>query len=201
MKKFKGYEEARKNANFAGSSKLPVGGYVAKIQDVKYEEGKDGNSDRIMLAYDIEEGDYAGFFKKQYEENTNEDKKWKGKTAIYVPRDDGSEKDEWTQNTFAKWTAAFEESNDGYKWDWQEKKWKGLLIGVVYGEVGTVIDGKEIVYTECRFPVSVKKVRDNDCPVPRFKKNNGYTGNGADPKSANDFVSIPEGSEEEIPFL
>ena len=200
MKIFKGYEEARKNANFKGSAKLPVGGYVVKIQDVRYEDGTNGNSDRIVLAYDIIEGEFKDFFKNQFEQNTNEDKKWKGKATIYVPKDDGSREDEWTQNAFANWTAAFEDSNEGYKWDWQEKKWKGLTVGVVYGEVGTVIDGKEIVYTECRWPASVQQIHDKTFTVPRFKAKNGYTGKKNDDDSAKDFVSIPAGVEEEIPF-
>lgn len=202
MKQLKGYASARERTNFVGSSKLPVGAYVAKIKDVKYEEGQNGNSDMIRLAYDIVEGEYKGFFQKQFDENTNEDKKWKGKTTVYVPNDDGSEKDNWTQDAFARWTAAFEASNDGYKWDWQEKKWKGLLIGLIYGEVGTVIDGKEIVYTECRFPDSISRVREGKCKIPNLKKKNGYTGNGNTqpaPGSDSDFMTLPEGSEE-VPF-
>lgn len=200
MKKFKGYDAAREKANYTGSTQLPAGGYVAKVQDVRYEEGENGNSDRIVVAFDITEGEYRDFFKKQYEENTNEDRKWKGKATIYVPKDDGSEKDEWTQNAFAKWTAAFEDSNEGYKWDWQEKKWKGLTVGVIYGDVGTVIDGREIKYTECRFPASASAIRENKFKLPKFKAKNGYTGKSNNTTSANDFVSIPEGVEEEIPF-
>ena len=127
IRKLVPYADAAKNARFTGSAKLPEGAYVANIMNVKYVPGTDGNSDRIDIQFDIAEGEYKGFFKKQYEENTQEDKKWKGRTAIYIPKDDGSEKDEWTQNTFAKWTAAFENSNEGYHWDWQEKKWKKSL--------------------------------------------------------------------------
>lgn len=200
MKKFKGYDAAREKANFTGSSQLPVGGYVVKVQDVRYEDGKDGNSDRIVVAFDVAEGEYQGFFKKQFEENTQEDKKWKGKANIYIPKDDGSEQDEWTQNTFARWTAAFENSNEGYHWDWQEKKWKGLLIGVIYGEVGTNIDGKNIKYTECRFPCSVTDVRENKVKIPKFKAKKGYSEEAPATTDADGFMNIPEGSAEEIPF-
>lgn len=200
MKKFNGYDSAREKANFSGSTKLPVGGYVVKIQDVRYEEGQNGNSDRIVLAYDIEEGEYKGFFKNQFEENTQEDKKWKGRTAIYIPKDDGSERDEWTQNAFARWTAAFENSNEGYHWDWQEKKWKNLLVGVIYGEVGTVIEGRNIVYTECRFPCSVTDIREKKYKIPKFKTKNGYTDSAPAVSDPNEFMQIPEGTEQEIPF-
>ena len=198
MKKFKGYDAAREKANYTGSAQLPAGGYVVKVQDVRYEDGKDGYSDRIIVAYDIAEGEYQGFFKKQFEENTQEDKKWKGKATIYVPNDDGSEKDEWTQNAFARWTAAFENSNEGYHWDWQEKKWKGLLIGVIYGEVGSNIDGKNVKYTECRFPASVTDVRENKVKIPGFKAKKGYTAEVT--TNSEGFMNIPEGIAEEIPF-
>lgn len=92
MKKFNGFEDAKKQALSSGSAKLPVGAYVCKVAAVKYESGTNGNSDRILIQYDIEEGEYKGFFKSQYEANQNEDKKYKGQTAIYVPSDDGSER-------------------------------------------------------------------------------------------------------------
>lgn len=208
MKKFKGFEEAQKRAQYSGSSQLPVGGYVAKVQDVRYEEGQNGNSDRIVVAFDIAEGEFAGFFKKQFDENQNEDKKWKGKATIYIPKDDGSQEDEWTQTAFARWTNAFEDSNTGYKWDWQEKKWKGLLIGVIYGEVGTKIEGRYIKYTECRFPAAIKAIRENTFKLPKFKAKNGFseelfkaqTDKASDDKLPDEFVNVPEGSPQEIPF-
>lgn len=201
MKQFKGFDEAKEKAKYTGSAQLPVGGYVAKIIDVKYEDGKDGNSDKITVAFDIDEGDYKGFFKKQFEENTQEDKKWKGKAVIYVPSDDGSEKDEWTKNSFARWTNAFEDSNAKYHWDWDEKKWKGLYIGVIYGEVGTVIDGKHIKYNECRFPASIDTIRKGEYKIPTLKKKNGFSEASINASSGTpDFMNIPDVAAEEIPF-
>ena len=75
MKQFNDYNETQ---SYSTSEKLPVGGYVLKIANVRYEEGQNGNSDRIVFMFDIEEGDYRGFFKKQFDAQTTEDKKWKG---------------------------------------------------------------------------------------------------------------------------
>jgi len=199
MKQFNGYADAAKNARLTGSSKLPEGAYVAKIMNVKYVPGENGNSDRIDLQFDIAEGEYKGFFKKQYEENTQEDKKWKGKTSIYVPKDDGSEKDEWTKNSFAKWTNALEDSNNNYKWDWDENKWKGLSIGLMFALTGNVIEGKEVTYTEVRYPMSVENAKKPDVKIPAIKKRNGYTGNAPVPTD-NSFVNVPDSVAEEIPF-
>ena len=205
MKAFNGYEEAKEAAKYTPGEKLPAGSYVCKILNVQYVNGENGNSDRIDILFDIVEGEFKDFFKTQYDNNTAEDKKWKGRKSIYVPKDDGSEKDGWTKNSFAKWTNAFEDSNNGYKWDWKESKWKGLTVGIVFGETGTVIDGREIVYTEPRFGVSADKVRNGSAPKAKFLAKRNYTGNnsnsdGTPDTNPNDFVSIPEGVDEEIPF-
>lgn len=199
MKQFNGYADAAKNARLTGGAKLPEGAYVANIMNVKYVPGENGNSDRIDIQFDIAEGEYKGFFKKQYEENTQEDKKWKGKTSIYVPKDDGSEKDEWTKNSFAKWTNALEDSNTNYKWDWDENKWKGLSIGLMFALTGNVIEGKEVTYTEVRYPMSVENAKKPDVKIPAIKKRNGYTGNAPVPTD-NSFVTVPDSVAEEIPF-
>ena len=93
MKAFNDYDKAKEAARQTGSgTKLPPGAYKAKIIGVKYEAGKNGTSDRILIQFDITEGEFKDFFRTQYDENTSEDKKWKGKAAIYVPVDDGSER-------------------------------------------------------------------------------------------------------------
>lgn len=207
MKQFNGYAQAQENAKRTEGSRLPAGAYVCQIKNVQYVAGENGYSDRIDILFDITEGEYKDFFKKQYDSNTSEEKKWKGRKSIYVPKDDGSQKDEWTKNSFAKWTNGFEDSNEGYKWDWHEEKWKSLFVGIVFGDTGTVIDGKEIVYTEPRFACDVKAVRTGTAAKAKFVAKNGYTGNGSSDSgsgsaasSTNDFLNVADGVVEEIPF-
>lgn len=203
MKQFNGFAEAQEAAKYSGSERLPVGAYECQIKNVQYVTGENGNSDRIDILFDIAAGDYKDFFKKKYDADESEDKKWKGRKSIYVPKDDGSEKDGWTKNTFAKWTNAFEDSNNGYKWDWKEEKWKGLKVGIVFGETGTVIEGREILFTEPRFAVSIDKVRDGSAPKAKFVAKNGYTGtkqNTSNNSGSEDWMKVPEGKDEEIPF-
>ena len=205
MKKFGGYDAAKETAKRTAGEKLPAGAYECQVKNVQYVPGENGNSDRIDILFDIISGEYKDFFKKKYDATESEDKKWKGRKSIYVPTDDGSERDEWTKNSFAKWTNAFEDSNDGYKWDWKEDKWKNLKVGIVFGETGTVIEGREVVYTEARFACSISKVSDGSAPKAKFVSRNGYTGNGssssAPASDKNDgFMNVPEGTEEEIPF-
>lgn len=138
-------------------------------------------------------------FAKQYEQNTADDKKWKGKTTIYVPKDDGTQKDQWTANTFARWVNAIEKSNDGYSWDWDENKWKDKKIGLIFGEVGSRIENKDVKYVECRFPASVDDVKNGKCKIPEFKAKNGYGTAANNATSDNSFINTVEGADE-IPF-
>ncbi len=206
MKAFQGFEDAKKSANYVAGEKLPAGGYVCSVIGVKYENGQNGNSDFIKLQIDVAEGEYKDFFMNQYKNNTQEDKKYKGMVSISVPKDDGSEKDGWSKNTFAKWTTAFEASNNGYTWDWDESKWKGKSIGLIFREVGNVINGREVKYTEVSAPCSVEQVKNNSFwdGYLKFKAKNGYTGNGNTApvnNPANGFVNVPDGiDEDEIPF-
>ena len=200
MKPFNGYDDAKKAAETQASAKLPVGAYVCKVKQVRLEESENGN--RIVVAFDIAEGEYKNFFQKQFDENTSEDKKWKGRTNIFIPKDDGSAKDSYTKKAFAGWTSSFEKSNNGYVWDWDETKWVDKLVGIVFGETGTVIEGKEVVYTEPRFAVEVEKVRDGKAPEAKFKAKNGYKGTSASsaPISDTEFMTVPAGVREELPF-
>ena len=207
MKAFNGFDDAKKQAQAGSIGRLPAAGYVCKILGVAYDAGTDGKSDVLTIQFDICEGDQKEYFSKRYGADTSEDKKWKGTKRIYIPMDDGSEKDGWTKKTFAGWIAAVEESNPGYAWDWDEKKLKGKLVGIVFGETGTVIDGKEVVYTEARFGVSVEKIRSNDYPLATFLKKHGYKGNGASSaqsaQSGNnvpDFFQVSDSELDSLPF-
>ena len=69
MKSFNGFEDAQKSARYTGGAKLPKGAYVAKIMNVRYEKGENNTSDRILVQFDIVEGEHKDFFKKAYEAN------------------------------------------------------------------------------------------------------------------------------------
>lgn len=195
IKQFSGYEEAKKVAQSTGGAKLPVGAYVCKIIGVKLEETK------ILVQYDVCEGEYADFFQKKYRDSKEEDKKYKGIAKLWLPKDDGSEKDTNTKNKFARWTNALEESNPGYRWDWDETKWKDKYIGILYGEVGQNIDGKNVRYNTFRDATSIDKVRSGEAKIPKFYAYAGYEEKPTTTaNTTTDFMSIPDGIEEEIPF-
>lgn len=180
------------------TEQLTPGAYILKILDVKYINGVNGNSDRIDIRFDIAEGKETDFFKKQYDANSNEDKKWKGRGSLWVPTEDGSEKDARTINKFNNFLADLEEENKGYKWDNEESKWKGLKIGGVFRTENNVIEGRACSYTAFGWFVTPAKVREGKIETPAPKNKNGATGSSG---SSDDFLVISGSNKaEEIPF-
>lgn len=143
IKKYSGFEAKIPSG---GGEKLPVGGYICKILNPEVAEYSWGNV--LVLNIDVDQGEYKGFYANQYKNNTNEDKKWKGTLRINLPKDDGSEKDGWTKNTFNNFVGCVEEANPGFRWAWDERgfcdeqKLKGKLIGVAVREEEWEYNGK-----------------------------------------------------------
>ena len=201
MKPINNYDKVQGYAT--GASQLPVGGYIFKITGVRYENGHNGTSDRIVIAFDVADGEYTGFFKKKFDSDMNEDKKWKGTTTLYVPKEDGSEQDTWTTRKMKTFTNALEDSNQNYHFDWDENKWKGLLIGGVFGEVHTVIDGKQIKYTTFKSAHSVDDIRKGNFKLPKPQYKNGAMPQipaSLMPTGSDGFMQLDGDDDEGVPF-
>lgn len=147
---------------YTETKQLPKGGYVLKILAAELETTLKGGY-AIKLSYDIAEGDFKGFFKEQYKENTSEDKKWKGVTKVFVPADSDPE---WSQRRFKTTMTAFEESNNGYHFDWDEQKLKGLLIGGVFNLKEWEYEGKTGWATHFKSFYSVDAIRNEKFKIP-----------------------------------
>ena len=194
MKAFNNYD---KTQAYTESNRLPVGGYVLKILNVKIEEGKNGNSDQMVISFDVAEGDQAGFFQKNYAGQQGEDKKWKGSSRLWLPKDDGSEQDEWTKRKFKTFIVCVEDSNDNYHWDWDESKLKGKLVGGIFNEKEWELNGNTGFFTNLHHFATAEKVRKNEYKIPdtTYLKNRQQ----ASPMS-DGFVDVKPGTPEEIPF-
>lgn len=193
----KSYEDAQPYTS--GSARLPVGGYVLKILNVKYQESENKDySDQIIFSFDIEEGDHAGFFRENYDSQTGEDRKWKGTYRLWVPKDDGTERDNWTMRRFKTVMNSFEDSNNGFRWAWDEQTLKGKLIGGIFREREYEIGERSGFFVECGALTDVESIRSGSFKPLETK----YLDNKPDPKTSDvaDFVSIPEGTDMELPF-
>ena len=154
MKKFE--VEVKRSAG--GRETLPAGGYVCQIVNARVEENAWG--DTLIIAHDVCEGDYSGIFKRDYDNNTNENKKWRGTFRLNLPKDDGSEQDEWKKRTLGNTIWAIEESNPGYTFDWDEKKLKGKKIGLIYRNREWSMNGRTGWTTEAGGADSIDNIRD-----------------------------------------
>ena len=166
MRKPKGYEEAKA---FTEGTPLPAGGYVLEILNVEYSENpwNDG-TDEIRLAFDICEGEFAGYYKQKFNKakENSEDAKWKGNTKIRVPADDLPADQQWKLRRFKTDIIMFEDSNEGFHWDWDEQKLKGLKIGGLFAE------DEYLGHTYAKLVrfTTVDNIRDGNFTIPEFKK-------------------------------
>lgn len=163
MEKLQGYEEAK--AITGEYEKLEAGGYVCKIVSAKEEKSKSGKR-MLVLALDILEGDKKDFFQKRFSENTNPDKKWSA-GAIYRQMLEGEKAVGFLKGLMT----SLEASNEGFKWDWDEKKLKDLKCGAIFGEEEyEKMDGSIGTSTKVKFIRTVKAIQEGNFKVPELKK-------------------------------
>lgn len=162
MKPSKRYETARVIGDY---EKLPAGNYVCKVLGVTEKTSQKGNN-YFEIGIDIVEGEYAGFYERDWNNNRNEDKKWKGVFRLNVP-DDNSEDYIW--NNFRTFTDALEESNHDYHFDWNENKWKGLIFGGKFRNEEYDYNGRTGMTVKIAGCCPVGKVRDGSAGIMRDK--------------------------------
>lgn len=195
IRRFSDYEKTQSYKDF---QQLPKGGYVLKIMGATVEENSNGQYTKISC--DVAEGEFAGFYANEYRNQQSEDKKWHCHYLLNTPKDDGSEKDGWTKRRFKTVIEALEESNPGYHFDWDEKKFKGKLVGGIFNEreyIGSNGDVRRA--TNLAQLCAVEKIRSGNYKIPADKPLNG---NSSAPKSSSSdgFMNIPDGMEDELPF-
>lgn len=177
--------------------KLPAGGYLVKVIGAKvatYQTQTGGTVDKLEIALDIVDGEYKGFYNDDYKAQNQEDKKWKGVLRQYLPKDDGTEKDEWTKSSLKALTDAIEESNPGYHWDWDETKLKGKLAGCLFQNQQWSMNGRTGWKAQPFRFISADKIRSGKFEVPADKPLKGQETAAA--------ASFPPAEEDEgdLPF-
>lgn len=150
------YDKSKRKKTF---DLLPKGAYVIKIMNAVDEANKNGRGSHLSISFDIAEGEYKDFYLTQYNQNTNEDKKWSRDAVYYlsVP-DDTSQPYVWDNwNTFF---ADLEDSNNGFCFGGDVKTLRGKVIGGKFHIEQTEYNGQIYDHTRLRWTCVADDVRN-----------------------------------------
>lgn len=197
MKKPTNWNEVKE---FSDRPKLPVGAYVCKVKKTAVQNN--GYGDQLILLFDIIEGEYKDYYANDFSANQNADKKWKGQLRVWLPTDDGSDKDEITKRTLKGMVTAFEKSNPGYAFDWNEASLVGKTVGILFRNEEWDYNGKHGWAARPFRAISTDSVREGSYTLPKDKplsKTETAVLSYSMPQSdVNGFVQVDE--DDDLPF-
>ena len=180
MKAINGYDSAETMGAGSASYDLPAGGYVCRI--LKVTDTPDRNY--LVVEFDITEGQY-----KNYGTDTLE-------RAGFNPCHFIRSYSERAVGFFKGFIKAIEESNPGYKWDWNEQGLVGKMIGLTIGvEHYTKRDGKHGTRPYVDRNTTTLAIREGRFKVPEPK---GYAPD--EPAASETTVTFDNGIGGELPF-
>lgn len=135
--------------------RLPAGGYVCGITAVEDVPDKE----YLRIEFDIAEGDFKNYYRDLYQSKSfwggNFIKSYKDKALPF----------------FKGFVTSVENSNPGYKFDYDESTLKRKFVGLVLGEE-EYLGNDEVVKTRLYVAQihSVDKIREGKFEVPKLKK-------------------------------
>ena len=175
---------------------LPAGAYVCEVKNVSFAKTK-GGRDIMNVSLDVAEGEYTGYFMRQYKRKTqgNSNARWGCVFDIFVTTPDGG-----TNPNYKGFFTALEKSNNILvNWAGDEKQFRGKLVGILFREkefVGN--DGKAHLTVEPCASRTAEAVRNGECKTPKRKTldDSGAPAQGAD----SGFTAVNTGADDELPF-
>lgn len=123
------YDEIQVNQEF---ERLELGGHKGIIKSVEeYTSTISGNTSLKVEVDTATDDKQPNYFQKQYDENTNMDKKWSTGATKYV----SLKQDENCIKMLKAFITSVENSNNGFAYDWDKEvdQLKGKKIGLVFG--------------------------------------------------------------------
>lgn len=105
---------------------LPIGAYECIIKNAEVYKNQEKNKESFKVEVDIASGEYKDYFQKRFDSNPNLLKKWDNNSTRYLAFQGDN------VSYFKGFITCVENSNTGYKWDWDETKLKGKKICGVY---------------------------------------------------------------------
>lgn len=157
MKPISNWNEIQENNN--SYKKLTTGGKVCAIKNVTDYPDKQ----YLRIEYDIVRGEEKGYFTKMYENDTRENKRWRG-VLIRSYKDTAL-------SMFKGFTTSIEKSNRGYKWNWDEQSLVRKYFGAVFAEEEYINNnGGKSVRTYIAQVHSVETIEKGEFMVPEIKR-------------------------------
>ncbi len=185
---------------FGEFENLELGGHEVVILDAREYTSEFSGNTSLKVCVDIADNDkQGGFFKRQYDNNTNSNKKWSNNATRYL-----SKKDE--QIAFLKgFITSLEKSNKSFKFDpngeWEQLK--GLHLCGVFGlEEYERQDGNIGTVTKLTQFRSLDKL--SEIKIPKVKMINGTYVDYEEYKdyinSSNITKEVKENKTDDLPF-
>ena len=179
---------------------LPIGAYECKIINAVENHNEESGKTTLKVMVDIASGEYKDYFKKRYDSNTAIDRKWDNNATKYLAFEG--------ENTsfFKGFITTVENSNVGYKWDWDETTLRDKkIVGVFQYEQYKKQDGTKGIKVRLNKFRSLDKLGEIEVS-DSIKMLDGsyvdyeeYTKSSAD-KAKDLFGSSVEVSSENLPF-
>lgn len=164
LKKPSNYDEVQVNQDF---ERLELGGHKGIIKNVVEYTSTISGKTSLKVEVDTDKDDkQPNYYQKQYDENTNSDKKWSPAGTKYVPLGD----EENQVKMLKSFITAIENSNNGFEYNWEKDidQLKGKKVGLVAGmEEYTDSEGKTKTATKIVQFRSLDKVEG--ISIPRVK--------------------------------
>ena len=134
---------------------LPIGAYECVIKDARINHNDLTGKNTFKVSIDIASGEFKDYFLDRYKNNTNEDKKWDNNAVRYLAYEGEN------ASYFKGFITCVENSNVGYKWDWDESKLKDKKIcGVFQYEEYEKQDGSKAVKVRLNKFRSLDKMKE-----------------------------------------
>lgn len=129
IKKTENWDKVEPAKEFGEFESLKLGGHECVIKSAVEYTGFTGNTS-LQICVDIAGNDeQKGFFQKQFDNNTNSDKRWPNGAIKYISLKD----DDKCVAMMRGFITTLENSNPKFKWDFDESKLVGLKLVGVWG--------------------------------------------------------------------
>lgn len=191
MQKPQGYDEVQVGEFIP----VELGGHHLIIKGVKEQDSKTGKP-MIVVAFDFAKNDkQPGYFSDLFDKDIRPEKKWPANGTQYIMTMDYQDPGK-TSRSFKSFITSFERSNNVTA-IWGDKfcdQFKGKKIGGVFGVVEEEYNGEVKKRHKLRWFCDDNKADSQKVPEEKLLKTSSQAA------SVSDFVNVPDGSEEEIPF-